>query len=36
VGDFREVTRRINGGYSHLAEREAYYRKALQLLGGVA
>jgi predicted chitinase len=32
AGDFREVTRRINGGYNGLPSREAYYRTALSLL----
>src|SRR4051812_9960828 len=32
VGDFREVTRRINGGFNGLAQREAYHRRALELL----
>ncbi|QSQ21607.1 LysM peptidoglycan-binding domain-containing protein [Pyxidicoccus parkwayensis] len=28
AGNFREVTRRINGGYNGMASREAYYRRA--------
>ncbi|WP_164019072.1 LysM peptidoglycan-binding domain-containing protein [Pyxidicoccus trucidator] len=28
AGNFREVTRRINGGYNGMADREAYYRRA--------
>lgn len=31
-GNFREVTRRINGGFNGLSERTAYYRRALQVL----
>jgi putative chitinase len=31
-GDFREVTRLINGGYNGLASRMAYYRRALDVL----
>ncbi|ATB44222.1 murein transglycosylase [Cystobacter fuscus] len=33
AGNFREVTRRINGGYNGLASREAYYQRALDVLG---
>jgi predicted chitinase len=32
AGNFREITRRINGGYNGLAAREAYYRRALNVL----
>jgi predicted chitinase/LysM repeat protein len=32
AGNFREVTRRINGGYNGLASREAYYQRALNVL----
>ncbi|QRN94540.1 peptidoglycan-binding protein [Archangium violaceum] len=32
AGNFREVTRRINGGYNGLASREAYYKRALGVL----
>ena len=32
AGNFREVTRRINGGYNGYAARLAYYRKALAVL----
>jgi predicted chitinase len=32
AGNFREVTRRINGGYNGLADREAYYQRALNTL----
>ncbi|MGZ3457049.1 MAG: peptidoglycan-binding protein [Archangium sp.] len=32
AGDFREITRRINGGYNGLEQREAYHRRALELL----
>jgi putative chitinase len=31
-GNFREITRRINGGYNGLADREAYHRRALATL----
>jgi putative chitinase len=33
-GDFREITRRINGGYHGLESREKYYRRALDVLDG--
>jgi len=32
AGDFREITRRINGGYNGLPHREAYYARALKVL----
>ncbi|MFY0582219.1 LysM peptidoglycan-binding domain-containing protein [Cystobacter fuscus] len=32
AGNFREVTRRINGGYNGMASREAYYQRALDVL----
>ncbi|ATB51444.1 LysM peptidoglycan-binding domain-containing protein [Corallococcus macrosporus] len=31
AGNFREVTRRINGGYNGMADREMYYRRALNV-----
>ena len=31
-GDFREVTRRINGGYNGLAVRQQYYQRALRFV----
>lgn len=31
--DYRAVTRAINGGYTGLAERVAYYNRALEVLG---
>lgn len=34
--DFKEITRRINGGYTHLDLREIYYKRALEVLGGLA
>jgi predicted chitinase len=33
AGDFREVTRRVNGGYNGMADREKYYTAAKQALG---
>ena len=35
TGDVRAVTRRINGGYNGLADREAKYNKLITLLSGV-
>ncbi|WNG37986.1 glycoside hydrolase family 19 protein [Archangium violaceum] len=32
VGDFREITRRINGGYNGMARRAEYYRRAFEVL----
>jgi len=32
-GDFREITRRINGGYNGMADRQRYYDAARQALG---
>ncbi|MBN1209209.1 MAG: peptidoglycan-binding protein [Myxococcaceae bacterium] len=32
AGDFREITRRINGGYNGLPQREEYYARALRIL----
>ncbi len=32
AGNFREITRRINGGYNGESSREAYYRRALNVL----
>jgi putative chitinase len=31
AGDFAELTRRINGGYTHLAERQLLYARGLML-----
>jgi putative chitinase len=31
-GDFKLITRRINGGYNGLASRQKYYRRALEVL----
>jgi len=33
-GDFLGITRKINGGTNGLADRQAYYERALQVLGG--
>ena len=35
-GDFERITKRINGGYNGLKERQAYYAKALLFLGAKA
>jgi putative chitinase len=32
-GDFRQITRVINGGYRGLDKREAYYKRAKEVLG---
>lgn len=32
AGNFKEITHKINGGYNHQAEREAYYKRALKVL----
>lgn len=32
MSDFRQLTKRINGGYNGLADREALYKKALEVL----
>jgi putative chitinase len=32
AGNFREITRKINGGYNGLAARERYYERAKQVL----
>lgn len=32
-GNFREITHRINGGYNGEERREAYHRRALEVLG---
>jgi putative chitinase len=32
AGDFRGITKRINGGYNGLSAREAYYHRALSVL----
>jgi predicted chitinase len=34
AGNFDAITYRINGGYNGKAERDAYYARALQVLGG--
>ena len=33
IGDIREMTRKINGGFIGLEERIHYYEKALRILG---
>jgi putative chitinase len=33
-GNFREITRRVNGGFNGMASRQKYYDRALQVLGG--
>ena len=33
MGDFRRITRIINGGYNGLADREMYYKRAKEVLG---
>ncbi|WP_319943603.1 glycoside hydrolase family 19 protein [Nocardia aurantia] len=33
LGDFSAVTAAVNGGYNGLAERESFYRRALEVLG---
>lgn len=32
AGNFKEVVHRVNGGYNGIAERQAYYDKALEIL----
>jgi putative chitinase len=34
--DFNGITRRINGGENGKADREAYYKRAVAVLGGIA
>ena len=34
AGDFRQITRKINGGYNGYADRLAFYQRAQQVLGG--
>lgn len=36
IGDFKGITRVINGGYNGLADREMYYKRALEVLGSLA
>ena len=31
--DFKAITKRVNGGYRGLEQRERYYRRALEVLG---
>jgi putative chitinase len=35
-GDFKGITRKINGGYNGLADRERYHKRALEALGSLA
>lgn len=35
-GDFKGITKVINGGYNGLANREIYYQRALEVLGSLA
>lgn len=35
-GDFKAITRKINGGYNGLADRERYYKRALEAFGSLA
>ena len=35
-GDFKRITKRINGGYNGLKERQAFYAKAMLYLGAKA
>ncbi|WP_287602728.1 hypothetical protein [Thiothrix sp.] len=34
--DVRRCTKRVNGGYTHLTERQAYFDKSWRYLGGIA
>lgn len=34
--EFRKITKRINGGYNGMASRDAYYKRALEVLGALA
>lgn len=36
AGDFKEITRRINGGENGMQDRERYYKLAGEVLGGLA
>ena len=33
AGDFKQITKRVNGGYNGLAKREAFFEKAKEVLG---